>query len=122
MNLWMSGEIKSEVAAAHRTARKDIEAAFNSTLSRRDYGTSVKKLVFIAMIGAPSDYQKIAKFHKGDGVIELRQRTEPEVFKKAAPIQQRVLLCEAITRGLQSLKSAGDFKAAEFLLDWHEFQ
>lgn len=98
MKLWMSGEIQLEAYDAYRQARAYIEKTVNEALSSEEFGESVKKLAYIAIIGAPAEYEEVAKYSKRTAVLEFRLVVPIEQFIAASRSGQIEMICESLKR------------------------
>jgi hypothetical protein len=104
MQLWMSGELQSDIGEAYRSARKEIESKINEYISSRSYGEGVQKWAFIAIIAPPRTtqyYPEVRKYWKRDRTAEFRILIDYEAFKRADPPGHRTLIAQALIASLQ---------------------
>ena len=102
MQLWISGEIHSDVSDAYREARTEVEEAINAGLGSWDPG--IRQWQFIAIMlppGLDGKYPEVHRYRRHDRTAEFRLRIELEAFKRADPTKRCALICEALLRSLE---------------------
>ena len=112
MNIWMSGEIDSDVANAHREARKFIQSEVNKLMQDVSLSTSVVTWVYIAIIRseASSNYAEVVKFNSKDDSLEFRLIVDHGQFKRSDDQGKSLLIIESLKR---SIKLMGDLSVSD---------
>ena len=106
MDIWMSGEIQSDVDDAYSEVRKEIETKLNTAFASKDFGTGLVKWYFIAMIfgeHGPADYKEISRYSKRDRTCEFRLIIDHESFRAGGRTARAALVCGALLRSLDLL-------------------
>jgi hypothetical protein len=110
MKLWMSGEVKSDVADDYRFVRIGLEHAINEFLAIDDYGTGLNEWAYLAIIASDSiaaQYPEIAKYHAKRKVAEFRLVVPHEDFLIGSTIRKRELIIQSLQRSVGMLTSIG---------------
>ncbi len=107
MNLWMSGELESDVADVHREARKIVQSELNERFEQANYGGGLKEWAFISMILGPNSppYKEVKRYNRNEQSCEFRLRIDHDAFAAADRSERAGLLCQALLKCLDYLAS-----------------
>lgn len=121
MNFWSSSEVESDVADAHRQARKDLESSINHKIARKEYGSGVSKwaLIYIVLSEKDVKYPEVCRFQKKSKIVEFRLCVDYLAIRNGDELNHRKLLAATILRTLQLAKSMrlDDFDLEAFSAD-----
>jgi hypothetical protein len=126
MNFWISGEVMADVSDAFREARNEVEDELNEYFASHDYGQTLKKLAFIAIVRPAGDefYPEIYKYNKKDKLVEARLKVAHSDLQKASnKADRKRLLLDAVERAIARLGELKiDADHERLLSDFQEFR
>jgi hypothetical protein len=109
MDLWMSGEIQSDIGDDYRNARKDIVSITNDFLNGKEYGEGLKSWNYIAIIREieSEDYNEVHKYNKRNKETEFRLKINYNIFRSADNKEKKKLICQSLVRSISILQDIG---------------
>lgn len=112
MELWMSGEIQSDVGDAYSKASNFVEAEVNNCIKGNDYGEGLKMWFFIPIIRAEDSpiYGEIAKYYKRLKEVEFRLKIDHDAFLSGSTADHVRLISQSLLRSLKMMPEIGVIK------------
>jgi len=109
MELWMSGEIQSNVGDAYSKASDLVEAEINNCIKYNDYGEGLKMWFFIPIIRAEDSpiYGEIAKYRKRLKEVEFRLKIDHSAFSSGNAVDHVRLISQSLLRSLKMMPEIG---------------
>jgi hypothetical protein len=109
MELWISGEIQSDVDEGFTRAFKLIEPAVNECIGDKDCGGGLKKWYYIAIILGfeDEDYGEVAKCRKSKKEVEFRLKIDHAAFLAATTAGQVRLMSDSLLRSIKMMPEIG---------------
>lgn len=109
MELWMSGEIQSDVGDAYSRASNLVEKAVNKCIKDNDYGEGLREWAYIAIIRAKDSpsYGEIAKYRKRLKEVEFRLKIDHAAFLSGSTEDHVRLISQSLLRSLKTMPEIG---------------
>lgn len=107
MEIWIGGEVESDIFDSFRKTRKLVMEAISEAFKDRTYDISLNCLSCIAIIRNDSRFGEIAKYCKKTCEMDFRLRIDHGLFLAGNTETRCKLFCSMLARSLDMLKDSG---------------
>jgi hypothetical protein len=117
MKLYITGEVSESAGRGLQRAGAEITVAVNTAMSTRDYGRSIEKWYFGAIILAtrlPGWFPETAEYNPDKHYVSFQRNLDHEKFVSSPHQGQCRLICESI---LASIKLAQNMDIPDFAFE-----